>query len=350
MKRIVCLLLVVFGSLLANPIDPSFLFSELKFDEQNNWQLEIHSLWSDIISQVDSVVISSSAGKSKVRNSVFTTGITYFYAINNDLESLEKALIFNRDKDTIGISTYFKNRQVGYNELIIGEGSAFPTLRTDRSIADYFYSSFSGQMHNLGTGYNPTPSIGEANDSTGVMGALNGKIMDKNGNLIKNKSYIFTDVWPLFVTSDNFGNYHLRTLAREFNVNFLYGDYNYNYLVSPVKVRVQFDSTSHCDFILDMVDINEQPSAVKSSTLLYNYPNPFNNQTAIYYEVPEGLKYKNATIRISNIKGEAVAVLAANQKSGSVYWNADHNSAGMYIYQLLIDGKAVKSGEMVLLK
>jgi len=349
MKKIICLLLAVFGGLLANPIDPSFMFSELKFDDQNNWQLEIHSFKPDVVNEIDSVIISSSTGKSKVKNTVFSTGNTSFYTVQNNNQSLEKNLTLNSTKDTIKITTHFKNSYVGYDIFIFGAGSDYPVENTDGSIANFFYDWFGGQAHTLGIGYNLTPSLGSPNDSTGNICILYGKVLDKNGNPISNANY-YINSWPMFLTTDSDGNYRIRLLAKGYNFTNLNFGSNLIPLTTPINLVMNPGYTYNRDFILDMVGINEQPFAVKSSTLLYNYPNPFNNQTAIYYEVPEGLKYKNATIRISNIKGEAVAVLAANQKSGSVYWNADHHSAGMYIYQLLIDGKAVKSGEMVLLK
>jgi len=351
MKRIICLLLFAAYGLLANPVDPGFRFSELQFDEQNNWQLEIHSLWYDIINVMDSVLISTGSQKSKILSNVFSNTSSYYYKIQNTPQCLSKPLSVNTEKDTIRITTYWHYKNISTFCLAFGAGTDYPVNPQEMSIANFFYSVDGGQGHSLGIGYNPTPSFGAANDSTGVFGILQGKICDKNGLPLANKRFYISGMWPSYFWTDSSGNYRQRVLAKHVYLNSIQDYYFTNCnLVTPVEVLIMPGYTYYRDFILDMVSINEQPTSVKSSALLYNYPNPFNNQTAIYYEVPEGVKYKNAAIRISNIKGEAVAVLAANQKSGSVYWNADHNSAGMYIYQLLIDGKAVKSGEMVLLK
>jgi len=353
MKKIICLLLAVFGGLTANPVFPGFMFSEFQFDEQYNWKLEIHACYYGILNSIDSVEICTNTDKSVVLNSVFTNSRTDYYEIQNTPQFLSKPLSINSSKDTISIVTHYKETYMPTDTITFafGTGSSYPITPQDMSIANFFYPTGNNQGNTLGIGYNPTPSFGTANDSTGVSGVIHGKFMDKNGTPLKNTEFHLHGMPSNYVMTDSNGNYRQRTLSKRMYLNSIQDHYWVSYnLITPVDVLVMPDSTSHCDFILDMTGINEQPATTKSSALLYNYPNPFNNQTAIYYEVPEGVKYKNATIRISNIKGEAVAVLAANQKSGSVYWNADHNSAGMYIYQLLIDGKAVKSGEMVLLK
>jgi len=358
MKKIVCLLLVVFGGLLANPIVPIYKFSELLFPTEDEWELEIYTELENMYSQVDSVIISSNSSSSKIETSVFANSTSRYFVIQNNPQCLLKPLNIDCSGDSITIFTFFKEGY-GYTDadnFKFGEGTCWPLTYTNMSIAKMLHTElFHGWHVKIGTGYDQTPNIGVANDSSGAIGMLTGKVLDKYNNPICNQTFMTCDfmipfIWPQSLTTNSDGIYRIRTLSKDFFLKNLYNNLGTIPLIDPKKVMIMPDSTSHCDFILDMVGINEQPATTKSSALLYNYPNPFNNQTAIYYEVPEGVKYKNATIRISNIKGEAVAVLAANQKSGSVYWNADHNSAGMYIYQLLIDGKAVKSGEMVLLK
>ncbi|MBI9031046.1 T9SS type A sorting domain-containing protein, partial [bacterium] len=74
-----------------------------------------------------------------------------------------------------------------------------------------------------------------------------------------------------------------------------------------------------------------------------NYPNPFNPETTISYDIS---KSGHVTVEIYNIKGQKVkSLLQENQEAGqhSVIWKGDNNegkrvSSGSYFYR-------VKSGD-----
>jgi len=347
MKKIVCLLLVAVYSLIANPVVLGLDITEFKFDSQNNWQLEIKFNNYTSAMDFDSLVIFSSSGHSKINSNVLGSSQVY-HVVENTLNCLNRLLELNPVGDQIELRSYlmYLNGQYQSDYINYGAGSSFADLQPTQSIAYIEDAAYQPADYALDN----TPNLGGLNNSSGAVGQLSGSLTAQNGNLMPNTTFVCNG---FRITTDNTGHYNKNLLAKQYSTSFLNiisPNTSNTAFNPPVTFSIKPDSVKNFNFNLSVLDISDQPSAVKSSALLYNYPNPFNNQTAIYYEVPEGLKYKNATIRISNIKGEAVAVLAANQKSGSVYWNADHNSAGMYIYQLLIDGKAVKSGEMVLLK
>jgi len=347
MKKIVCLLLAAVCGLLANPIVPGLDISELKFDNQNNWQLEIRKFNSPSYPTIDSLVITTNTGSSKIKSSAFSSDSLYF-VIENSTTCLTKPLEINASGDFIQLTTYYiyQPGQPQTTTLGFGNNTAFADFQPNQSIAlieDSNYLFYGYALDN-------TPNLGGKNDADGAVGELSGFLIDQSGNKLLNTEF---EIDNHLLTTDNTGHYTLDLLAKKHSVHYLIMRAPYFAIMEydpDLELNIKPDSTKVFNFDFSTNAISDKTPATKSSALLYNYPNPFNNQTAIYYEVPEGVKYKNATICISNIKGEAVAVLAANQKSGSVYWNADHNSAGMYIYQLLIDGKAVKSGEMVLLK
>jgi len=347
MKRIICLLLFAAYGLLANPIVPGLDISELKFDSQNNWQLEIRKFNSPGYPTIDSLVITTNTGSSKIKSSAFSSDSLYF-VVENSTACLTKPLEINASGDFIQLTTYYiyQPGQSQTTTLGFGSNSAFADLRPNQSIA--LIEGINYGFH--GYAIDNTPNLGSINREDGAVGQLKGLLLDKNGNPLPNAQFDGPGFWA---NTNSTGHYTINLLAKRHYISHLslQSPYYSNVMYEPsIIIPIQPDSVKNFNFSLISSGVDNNSANVKSSALLYNYPNPFNNQTAIYYEVPEGVKYKNAAIRISNIKGEAVAVLAAKQKSGSVYWNADHNSAGMYIYQLLIDGKAVKSGEMVLLK
>ncbi|MCK5050333.1 MAG: T9SS type A sorting domain-containing protein [Candidatus Cloacimonetes bacterium] len=95
----------------------------------------------------------------------------------------------------------------------------------------------------------------------------------------------------------------------------------------------------------------------KPETTLSNYPNPFNPETTIQFNTEN--TEENTEIVIYNIKGQRVKSFPINQLTNSpvhqVIWDGtDSNnkpvSSGIYMYQLIVDGKAIASKRCLLLK
>jgi len=85
---------------------------------------------------------------------------------------------------------------------------------------------------------------------------------------------------------------------------------------------------------------------------LTNHPNPFNGETTISFSLTTNSPEK-AEIEIYNVKGQIVDQLAiTNYELGSnqVTYSADKLSSGVYFYKLIVDGKAIDTKKMVLVK
>lgn len=82
--------------------------------------------------------------------------------------------------------------------------------------------------------------------------------------------------------------------------------------------------------------------------LAQNIPNPFSNNTEIRYQLPKATS--TAVLGIYDLNGKQIRLYPINveQNSGSVIVQAQELHAGMYIYTLVIDGKAFDSKRMVL--
>ena len=88
---------------------------------------------------------------------------------------------------------------------------------------------------------------------------------------------------------------------------------------------------------------------------LTNYPNPFNPETKIVFNLPEE---GNVKLEIYNIKGQKVKILLDCYMSpgrSEMIWNGrDDNgkavSSGVYFYKLNVNGKTEKTKKMLLLK
>ncbi len=88
---------------------------------------------------------------------------------------------------------------------------------------------------------------------------------------------------------------------------------------------------------------------------IYNYPNPFNPTTTIYFSIQNDSEIE---ISIFNIKGQKVKNLANNnllKGNHSIIWNGDDEnmkpvSSGVYLYKLNVNGKAESTRKYLLLK
>ncbi len=91
------------------------------------------------------------------------------------------------------------------------------------------------------------------------------------------------------------------------------------------------------------------------TTFLANYPNPFNPETTIEFAIQSK---GNISLIIYNIKGEEIRQfnnMKIHNGYGSVIWDGKNNigkkvPSGVYLCQLKVDNKAVKTEKMLLMK
>ncbi|MGB3181722.1 MAG: tail fiber domain-containing protein [Cyclobacteriaceae bacterium] len=96
--------------------------------------------------------------------------------------------------------------------------------------------------------------------------------------------------------------------------------------------------------------IAESPASgqnMKRIELFQNEPNPFNSETNIRLNLPQNVQ--NATLYIYDMNGRQIKELSVEER-GQVSARIDGGElgAGMYIYALVADGKAIDSKRMIL--
>jgi len=105
-------------------------------------------------------------------------------------------------------------------------------------------------------------------------------------------------------------------------------------------------------FVKDTTGIIEEFTSeiVQDSYLLKNYPNPFNNETVIAWNLRNSGQVE---LNIFNSKGQLVKNLvneAENKGTHSVIFNADGMETGIYFYQLKVNGIIENTAKMLYLK
>jgi len=84
--------------------------------------------------------------------------------------------------------------------------------------------------------------------------------------------------------------------------------------------------------------------------LQQNYPNPFNPVTKINFSIDQP---GHVSLKIYDTKGRLVETLVDGNRSANTYqhtWNAANATSGIYFYSLSVDGNAVDTKRMILLK
>jgi len=87
---------------------------------------------------------------------------------------------------------------------------------------------------------------------------------------------------------------------------------------------------------------------------LQNYPNPFNPSTTISFDLSNET-FEDVEISIYNLKGQQIRQYSISNDQSSISWNGtDSNnkpvSSGVYLYQLVLDGKPITEKRCLLLK
>ena len=90
---------------------------------------------------------------------------------------------------------------------------------------------------------------------------------------------------------------------------------------------------------------------IPMTTALYpNYPNPFNPQTAISFQLSA---VSSVDLSIYNLRGRKIETLINETRDQGVYrvdWNAGNFASGVYLAVLRVDGELISTQKMLLVK
>jgi hypothetical protein len=372
MKISITILLILFemqSFLLANPVDdtPAIKISELVFDNNNNWTIELTRL--PFNTSYDSVVFITTNSRAKLKIS-----FRYIAIITSD--SLTAPLHLNRDGDKIVIYTYSTNRGDSTIKLIRSDSISYgdypgasvgkPTSGYSIMRISYEYSMNYITIDCL-TKY---PSLGNTNDTLHLSGTLKGHIYDSD-----NKPVTKLKVFPVSPS------YFVLQTPITIDSNGVYRTKIFPTICSPTKLivrlvdfsnwidSVQIDPFGLNDIHPDTIvlqdihlkdnryvatSVNNELLPINDELAIINYPNPFNLSTNFFVKVPNKLKNKAGEITIVNIAGQLIRNISL--KEGQlVTWDGKASDgttmpSGTYFYKLTINKQVLKTGSMILLK
>lgn len=337
-----------------NPVViPQAFISEIKFDVNNNWILEITFGYSKpyLQQEYDSICIETSNGFSRL-NLDNIEDSTNLFVITFD--SLFTPLTINRDGDRIKLYSYLSLgswSELTKDSLVFGD---YPDSYLDYLPDDY---SIARLGYGFGFAKDKNPTIGIENDTIGTCGTLSGFIYDKNNILVTSGNFILDN--PIYINSA--GIFTTSVFARRVVFKFMINNYEPGHFqgvfMDTIKLNINPDSLYINDIhILTDFIVGVEEKRIENTSLISitNYPNPFNTTTNFIITIPNELQSKPKEINIYNSTGEKIFSMNSGEKLTASWDGKDMMgnpvSTGIYYYQLVIGGKTLKNGKMILLK
>lgn len=125
-----------------------------------------------------------------------------------------------------------------------------------------------------------------------------------------------------------------------------------NYIVSVASVDTAGVESLFSEEIMQRVAAVNAVSIVPVANgieLLQNKPNPADEATTISVKVEEQIAYKEAYIIIRDLAGKQISrtPISLNAGVNEIEYAHGYNMSGVYIYTLVVDGKALQSKRMV---
>lgn len=345
--------LLVFTNLsYGNPVAfPQAFISELKFEAENIWMLEITFKYSHPYrhSDFDSICVVTSGGSSRIRMDNIKDS-TLLFVITSD--SLTSPLVVNRQGDFIKICSYLNYWESSFtleDSLVFGNylGSSITSLPLEYSICRMEYNLYCKDK---------SPTIGLENDTLGTCGTLIGKLFDKEYNPVTTGNYELDNT----ITFKPDGKFYTSVYARKFVTDriseVIAPGYTQTIAVDSLGIDMNPDSLVVRDihFKYLIVDVEDIKPVENYKLELINYPNPFNSSTNFFVKISSELRYNVGRIDIYNINGERIYSISLSNNSLPRWEGTDSNgeavSSGIYYYRLILDSTIYKNGSMVLLK
>lgn len=361
MKKILLVIIALAGFTVinANPIPsppPSIGFSELVFDANGKWILEIKytNMYEPII---DSIFISSSTGRAKLKNLRFTNWIGLMM-VNKD--SLSNNLAINPAGDSIQIEYFNSSQKFLTIPVIFGnyKNAFLACPRLGQSIASY---SFIDKYAHIKDPYNvdiysidKSPNLGVDNDSTGMCGTIKGYIYDSNNQLLKLPTLNFFGGEFGNFTNNGDGSYSTRIFSNYKHNRFF--NYYYPFVaasnlmtveIAPINVNVKPDTVVYADIHIQKITaINEVRSDPVS--VIQILPNPLKD-LSFNYQVSIPVKSSNSYIELLSITGQRIALYPITEDKGKI--NLPVNTVnGTYTVRLFVNNKNYATTKILIAK
>lgn len=310
----------------ANPILVLPVMSEVYFDENHNWKVEITDCY---FLEFDSVMIESSSGISKINS--FSSTYGDFIVITSD--SLVTPLTIQKANDFIRLYFYTGDNIYHTDYVAFGnhEDSYIHNLQEGYSIARYGYTGdYSAYFYKCIT---PTP--GWQNNLTGSEGYITGNIYD-DGQLLTNGTFKL-DETAVSISETGFSGTPLSRTYTSLWYN------NLEFETAPITIEP--NETTSCDIHFIYVSIN----TIESENITFSvFPNPAKDVVKFYYKVDFQIKEK-MRIEIRDTNGKVIDIIhLQNNEEDFVTYHLKDIHKGLYICSLISNNAKLREAKLII--
>jgi hypothetical protein len=342
MKKLMFVVVLLFSlsTINANPIvPPSVAISELIFDAEGNWILELQGFEMNSWMPFDSIFIQSSTGKAKLKRFQFD-GISNVLMVRKD--SLDKDINIRQQGDSLILLCYSYGHYFNDYAPPFVFGDKYSALvaspRSTQSIA-----GVPGFQFSFDYSIDKSPTMGYPNDTTGMCGTLTGQLYDVNNQLIPSNDYTFygSDGWQLNYNQS--GIYQVRVLSKTIKLNSLQVYHKptkkwANVPIDPVRVEVQPDSqlTYNLHLQKDLLTALNEVGEL-SDQLLSFFPNPVSDRI-LRYSVVLPVRSSDSYLEVIGSNGQLVLKQSISDQQGLLHLPATL-AAGAYFIRLQMNNR-----------
>ena len=237
------------------------------------------------------------------------SGLTYIYWFNGISWEIPGNLVWNYASNLVSFTATLPVLRNGSTEIILGEDNPLPvTLSsfTTEYSNDHPIINWVTQSESNNVGWNIYRANSSELDQAFILNLIT---IPGNGTTPEPTYYSFIDEYDV---QENFTYwYWLENIAVSGETE----------IFGPISLTIPLDEN----------DIQEIPT----STILHqNFPNPFNPDTSISFDIKEG---ETGILSIYNIKGQLIFSDEFEMGNHSYTWDASDQASGIYLYKLHTD-------------
>ena len=342
------LCLVISSNVKANPIVVPPVTSELYFDNNNNWYLEIVFNAYTGINSSNNLYLATSTDTVQLKPGwIIQTNIPF--VITKD--SLLNPLTINQSGDVIRLfeNNYYQDLDFGCYTFIFGN---YPGSTVSAPLHGQSIKRISSSCdYRLVKDNNPTLGYDPFNAS--ATSSVYGYVYDSNHNPFPNLSVFGNGGCFLATATDANGHFEIQGVYA-----CSYHMYTYNtFCINPdTSFITEPDSSYYLEFTFDSCYVRLNNFSKANNYSLQVFPNPGSENFTFQIIAPE-LNHTNCLIKIYDIAGELVNIILVNNihdSFASVIWNGKGKyndlSSGLYTCSFEINGNTVASQKLIIKK
>lgn len=326
----------------ANPIVVKpFGVSELYFDEQGKWKLEISYDFANLFGiTIDSAYLSSSTHSVKLPWYEFEEEVGVFVIT---ADSIDTEFHIGRYADTITLATYTDEGQF-MDWLIFGD---IPDAHTDfprdgQSIANVHIAS--GLITQDIFSKDSSPTIGLPNDTLGMCGTLKGIIYDKDMNPVKNRTFAL----DFDFKTNTRGEYSVRVLSKPTTSSTIFYEVEQSFFHYAYTEKYAYTMEPDSTVELNIYLLDSLMSVPGNTGILYNpisvYPNPVPKNGKLIIDIDLPVNTSDIYVEIIDLKGAIIRKKKINQSESSI---TAPSISGVYIVRTMLDSKTISSHKII---